>query len=50
VVPARETTVRSGLLPASRGGLATAIFARRCQLADLLIDRVIVTDGDVEIR
>ena len=33
MVPARETTVRSGLLPASRGGLATAIFARRCQLA-----------------
>ena len=35
---------------AVRAGLATATFAQRRQLAELLIDRVIVTDGDVEIR
>jgi site-specific DNA recombinase len=33
-----------------RAGLATATFAQRRQLAELLIDRVIVTDGEVEIR
>jgi site-specific DNA recombinase len=33
-----------------RTGLATATFTQRRQLAELLIDRVIVTDGDVEIR
>jgi site-specific DNA recombinase len=33
-----------------RAGLATATFAQRRQLAELLIDRVVVTDGDVEIR
>jgi site-specific DNA recombinase len=33
-----------------RDGLATATFEQRRQLAELLIDRVIVTDGDVEIR
>jgi len=33
-----------------RAGLATATFAQRRQLVQLLIDRVIVTDGDVEIR
>ena len=33
-----------------RTGLATATFAQRRQLAELLIDRVIVTDGEVEIR
>jgi site-specific DNA recombinase len=33
-----------------RAGLATATFEQRRQLAELLIDRVIVTDGDVEIR
>src|SRR5215470_11724458 len=31
-------------------GLATATFEQRRLLAELLIDRVIVTDGDVEIR
>jgi site-specific DNA recombinase len=35
---------------AIRAGLATATFAQRRQLAELLIDRVIVTDGQVEIR
>ena len=33
-----------------RAGLATATFAQRRQLAELLIDRVIVTDGEVDIR
>jgi site-specific DNA recombinase len=31
-------------------GLATATFAQRRQLAELLIDRVVVTDGEAEIR
>jgi site-specific DNA recombinase len=33
-----------------RQNLAGASFARRRELVELLIDRVIVTDGDVEIR
>src|SRR5215470_15007049 len=33
-----------------RRGLHTATFAQRRALVELLIDRVIVTDGDVEIR
>ena len=33
-----------------RAGLATADFAQRRLLVELLIDRVIVTDGEVEIR
>jgi site-specific DNA recombinase len=33
-----------------RAGLATATFAQRRQLVELLIDRVIVTDAHVEIR
>jgi site-specific DNA recombinase len=33
-----------------RAGLATATFEQRRQLAELLIDRVIVTDSQVEIR
>jgi site-specific DNA recombinase len=33
-----------------RAGLATATFEQRRQLAELLIDRVVVTDSDVEIR
>jgi site-specific DNA recombinase len=33
-----------------RAGLATATFEQRRLLAELLIDRVIVTDGEVEIR
>jgi site-specific DNA recombinase len=33
-----------------REGLATATFAQRRALVELLIDRVIVTDGEVEIR
>jgi site-specific DNA recombinase len=33
-----------------RAGLATATFAQRRQLAELLIDRVVVTDGQAEIR
>ena len=35
---------------AIRAGLATATFEQRRQLAELLINRVIVTDGQVEIR
>ena len=35
---------------AVRAGLATATFEQRRLLAELLIDRVVVTDGDVEIR
>ena len=35
---------------AVRAGLATATFAQRRLLAELLIDRVIVTDGQVQIR
>ena len=33
-----------------RAGLATATFEQRRQLAELLIDRVVVTDDQVEIR
>ena len=33
-----------------RAGLATATFAQRRLLVELLVDRVIVTDGEVEIR
>jgi site-specific DNA recombinase len=33
-----------------RAGLATATFEQRRQLAELLIDRVVVTDGEAEIR
>jgi site-specific DNA recombinase len=33
-----------------RAGLATATFAQWRQLVELLIDRVVVTDGEVEIR
>ena len=33
-----------------RAGLATATFERRRALVELLIDRVLVTDGEVEIR
>ena len=33
-----------------RAGLATATFEQRRLLAELLIDRVVVTDGEVEIR
>lgn len=33
-----------------RAGLATADFAQRRLLVELLVDRVIVTDGEVEIR
>ena len=33
-----------------RAALATATFEQRRQLAELLIDCVVVTDGDVEIR
>jgi site-specific DNA recombinase len=33
-----------------RAGLATATFEQRRLLAELLIDRVVITDGDVEIR
>ena len=35
---------------AVRAGLATATFEQRRLLAELLIDRVVVTDGQVEIR
>ena len=33
-----------------RAGLAGADFAQKRQLVELLIDRVLVTDGEVEIR
>ena len=33
-----------------RGGLADATFEQRRRLVELLIDRVIVTDEEVEIR
>jgi site-specific DNA recombinase len=33
-----------------RAGLATATFAQRRLLVELLIDRVVITDGEVEIR
>src|SRR4029453_13141478 len=33
-----------------RAGLATATFAQRRLLVELLLDRVVVTDGEVEIR
>jgi site-specific DNA recombinase len=33
-----------------RAGLATATFAQRRLLVELLVDRVVVTDGEVEIR
>jgi site-specific DNA recombinase len=36
--------------PTIRAGLATATFPQRRQLAELLIDRVVVTDDQVEIR
>jgi site-specific DNA recombinase len=35
---------------ATRAGLAAATFEQRRQLAELLIDRVIVTDDQVDIR
>jgi site-specific DNA recombinase len=34
----------------ARGGLADATFEQRRKLVELLIDRVIVTDDEVEIR
>jgi site-specific DNA recombinase len=34
----------------ARAGLANATFAQRRQLVELLVDRVVVTDDDVEIR
>ena len=39
-----------GFCQAIRTGLATATFSQRRQLAELLIDRVVVTDGEVEMR
>jgi site-specific DNA recombinase len=39
-----------GFCQAIRAGLATATFPQRRQLAELLIDRVIITDDQVEIR
>jgi site-specific DNA recombinase len=33
-----------------RHGLTEATFGQKRQLVELLIDRVIVTDGDVELR
>ena len=33
-----------------QAGLAEASFAQKRQLVELLIDRVVVTDADVEIR
>ena len=33
-----------------QAGLADATFAQKRQLIELLIDRVVVTDGEVEIR
>ena len=39
-----------GICQTVRAGLATATFEQRRLLAELLIDRVVVTDGQVEIR
>ncbi len=39
-----------GFCATVRAGLATADFAQRRLLVELLVDRVIVTDGEVEIR
>src|SRR3954468_2938937 len=36
--------------PRGRAGLAGAAFARKRQLVELLVDRVLVADGEVEIR
>jgi len=40
----------AGFCQRVRQGLAHASFAQRRQLVELLIDRVVVTDGDVEIH
>jgi site-specific DNA recombinase len=39
-----------GFCATIRTGLATADFTQRRMLVELLIDRVVVTDGEVEIR
>jgi site-specific DNA recombinase len=43
-------TAIDGFCQRVQQGLARATFAQRRQLVELLIDRVIVTDGDVEIH
>jgi site-specific DNA recombinase len=48
-----ELTAAAGIeafCQTARAGLATATFTQRRQLAELLIDRVVVTGSDVEIR
>lgn len=47
---AQVTTSLTGFCERVKGGLARATFDQRRQLVELLIDRVVVTDGDVEIR
>jgi len=41
---------RGNLSQRVRAGLASASFAQKRQLVELLIDRVVVTDDEVEIR
>jgi site-specific DNA recombinase len=43
-------TAMDGFCQRVQRGLAHATFAQRRQLVELLIDRVVVTDGDVEIH
>src|SRR5260370_6309202 len=47
---AQVTTALTGFCARVKWGLAPATFDQRRQLVELLIDRVIVTDCDVEIR
>jgi site-specific DNA recombinase len=47
---AQVTSSLTGFCERVKGGLARATFDQRRQLVELLIDRVVVTDGDVEIR
>jgi hypothetical protein len=46
----RFRTYLSGNFPDTGGGLAGADFDRKRALLELLVDRVVVTDGIVEIR
>src|SRR6266508_3084408 len=48
--PTLGVSGKPGQLQTVRSGLATATFAQRRLLVELLIDRVVVTDGEVEIR
>jgi site-specific DNA recombinase len=46
----RPATSMAAILERLRGGLEQASFEQRRQLIELLIDRVVVTNGAVEIR